>query len=98
MKRDVIEYRLQVNGIFGRNRKEKFETFLLAEIDSGETIEADDLRRLAESKMSEIKVKSGRVLVKRFPVTIETLEDGMVIRGMTISLLSNAVALDLGVI
>jgi hypothetical protein len=93
----ILEYRLQVNGIFGRNRKPKFETFLILETDASEPMDMEKLKALAGEKIAEIKVKSGRVCVTKTPVTIEQ-HDGHTFKSMMLSLAVNNTCLDLGTI
>lgn len=94
MKHDLFVYHLQVNGIFGRNRKPKFDQFVIIETPATEAIDETELRRLADIKMIEIKVKSGRLKITRTPVSIETI-DGIEFRTYTYSLAGNQV-IDLG--
>lgn len=93
----VNEYRLQIKGIFGRNRKVKFETFPLTEIPIDQTADEADIRRLAQAKIAEVRVKSGSVKVTKTPITIEKGEF-FISRSHMISLLADNTFIDLGVI
>ena len=95
MKTEVTAYHLQVRGIFGRNRKAKFETFLLIETPKGQTIGDDELKSLATAKIIVVKVKSGKVKVTKTHVTIEQA-NGMTYRAMEIALGVDNTVLDLG--
>jgi len=87
--RQLREYRLHVKGIFGRNRKPKFESFLITETESELSIE--EVESLMASKIAEIKVKSGHVKVVTNPVKIEVGESGVTYRTTTIDLSGNNV-------
>ena len=91
------EYKLSVTGLFGRNRKVKFESFTIHECAAGSEVSESFIKELADKKMAEIKVKSGRVRVLIYPVTVETFQ-GIEMKSTTISLAGQKVALDLGTI
>jgi len=55
----VNEYTLYLQGVFGRNRKPKFELFKLAQIDVSEpALNEEALDKLVQDKLKEIKLKS----------------------------------------
>lgn len=97
MKTRVNEFRLQVKGVFGRNRKSKFETFPLVETPMEQEEDASYIRRLAEAKIKEIRLKSGTAKVTKMPITIEKTEN-WVSRSHEISLLADNTYIDLGTI
>ncbi|HYX39964.1 MAG TPA: hypothetical protein VE954_43260 [Oligoflexus sp.] len=92
---EYIQFHLQVTGIFGRNRKPKFEQFLLAEVPIGQAVDPVELERLAREKMAEVKVKSGRVKVTQTPTKIEVY-DGIEFRTHTIRFGVDNTVIDLG--
>jgi hypothetical protein len=63
------EYRLNVKGIFGRNRSVKFDSFLI--LDTDQDLSLDEVEKLAAAKIKEVKVKSGYCAVVRNPVEID---------------------------
>lgn len=69
-KKNVFEYRLHLNGIFGRNRKAKFDTFPIC--DSDVKLSGLDLSEKAVKVLASTKAKSGcKYRVVETPVTIE---------------------------
>lgn len=67
----VYDYNLKINGVFGRNRTAKFKIERLARRlrDVEQPTEAE-LWTLVESKLSEIKLKTGKWVLTRAPVEI----------------------------
>lgn len=92
---EMTRYELVVRGLFGRNRKEKFAIFMLAELPRETNMPEAELKRLAEAKIAEIKVKSGRVRVSKIPMKIEHT-DGFTIRTMQVALGVDTTVMDLG--
>lgn len=76
-KLKVYEYRLFIKGLFGRNRKVKFESFLLTE-DKESQLSVEELEKLLEAKLKELKVK-GVALIKvvETPCEIENMDGVM---------------------
>ena len=91
------EYSLQVRGVFGRNRKSKFEQFTILDVPAGEKVDMEALKALAMKKIAEVKVKSGRVKICKTPYTMEKVGDFNV-KSMEISLMTDNTVLDLGTI
>lgn len=58
MDKIVNEYTLYVEGIFNRNRKAKFESFKLAQIPVGESLNELDLDKLVQEKLNEIRLRN----------------------------------------
>jgi len=79
-KTEVNEYRIFVNGLFGRNRKVKREGFSLIEKPFDAPILGEDaLDLLVSMKLNDIKLKYGKVSVTMNKVTIEN-DNGVIIR------------------
>jgi hypothetical protein len=68
--RNVLDYQVVVRGLFGRNRTAKFAMFKVRRADAGAFVDLADLLPLMESKLAEIKFKSGYVAVKEYPVEL----------------------------
>lgn len=86
-------YELVVTGVFGRNRKVKFETFKMAEIEGSDTDGAVVAEVVASipAKLKEIKAKLGlKWRVAAYPYTDTSYEDGAVMRTISISMLAAA--------
>jgi len=67
-----LQYRLNVKGLYGRNRSVKFQSILLANIPIGDKlIDYSSVLDLMEDKLTEIKFKSGRISVVEQPVCID---------------------------
>lgn len=68
-----VDYSLEIVGVFGRNRKAKFDSIRLMRVPKDEvqpTIE--QLKTLFYSKIKEIKAKPGsKVSIKALPVEIQ---------------------------
>lgn len=76
----INEYRLHIRGLFGRNRKAKFDSFTLVEKPIADAMLTDDeLKALIRSKLVEIKAKTGSVKVLVNEVTLEN-DSGVMIR------------------
>ena len=58
MDKIVNDYTLYVNGVFGRNRKAKFESFKLVELPVGESLNEIDLDKLVQDKINEIRLRN----------------------------------------
>lgn len=58
MDKIVNDYTLYVNGVFGRNRKAKFESFKLVELPAGESLNEIDLDKLVQDKINEIRLRN----------------------------------------
>ena len=72
MKKDVLDYRLAVRGLFGRNRKDYYETFLLVEeVDPKAPKALEELLPLARQKLREIKFRAGKWWLREEPVEVE---------------------------
>jgi hypothetical protein len=69
----VLEYTLRVKGLFGRNRKVKFQSFKLA-IDQMTPLFSDYVQALVDAKLAEIKVKSGQCTVYVQEMTLEAAQ------------------------
>jgi hypothetical protein len=52
-------YRLTVRGVWGRNRKEKYETWKLTRVPASAPLPLEEALALAREKAKELKVKSG---------------------------------------
>ena len=75
-KREVLTYSLAVRGVFGRNRKSKFEMFTLAK-HQAEPLPLEQLMAMMRAKLVEMKVKPGaKVSVREQPMTLEVREMG----------------------
>lgn len=72
-------YSLFVRGLWGRNRKEKFETWTIARSEDEKPIDAATLRSLAEAKANAIGVKHGKLSITEYPLSAERHPDGIVI-------------------
>jgi hypothetical protein len=59
----VLVYDMRVNGLFGRNRKVKSESFKLAEVPADAPLAVETVRELATKKLNEVKVK-GRAAIR----------------------------------
>ncbi len=71
-KREILRYQLCVKGIFGRNRKVKFEIFtLVKECDPSKPMTLDALMPLYRAKLAEIKFKGGVARITEDPLTVE---------------------------
>lgn len=71
MATNVYDYNLQLKGVFGRNRTEKFQSIRLARHEQdGAQPTVEELRRLTDAMLAEIKFKSGRWVVKQAPVEV----------------------------
>jgi hypothetical protein len=81
MSKEVIVFDLCLSGIFGRNRKEKFEVFKLAESETD--MPAQMLAELVESKLRDIKLKQGKWSVTKNKETLEVM-DGVTFRTRTL--------------
>ena len=82
-KKVVNEYRLYVNGLFGRNRKVKGEGFAICETPENEPLTNDELTIKVNEVIAREKIKSGRVKVYVSKVT-ETKYDGYTERLITL--------------
>lgn len=75
----VIDYNLRVRGVFGRNRKEKYESFKISRVPEAEDESFEPHIKLALEKLKEIKPKPGlRWRLARCPVTLEKREDRVI--------------------
>ena len=77
-------YELCIIGIWGRNRKVKFELFPLVELPDDSSIEAQELANLVAQKLLEIKAKSGKWHVTRDVEKLDDYGDGLVMRCRTL--------------
>lgn len=76
-KRNALNYVLWVNGLFGRNRRVKTDSFPLAEgVDSSTPKALDDLMPLFRAKLAEIKFKRGVARLEEQPVELEDFVEG----------------------
>jgi len=77
-KREALNYRVAVKGVWGRNRKVKYETWKLEGYTGlAEKAPLEAVLAAARAKLAELKVKSGSyVAVLEDPVTFETCESG----------------------
>ena len=76
-ERKILRYQLCVKGLFGRNRKVKFETFTLVEECAPETPKtADELMPLFKAKLAEIKFKGGLAWISEDPITLTRYDMG----------------------
>lgn len=66
----TLEYSLLVRGKFGRNRKERFECFVLAETPREAPKALPELMELMRAKVAEEKVKPGAKLM----ITVNKVE------------------------
>ena len=74
MRTKVYDYTLYIKGLFGRNRKVKFQGFPLIE-NSENQFSADGLRALMEAKIASIKPKGQFYLkVIETPCEIEMMD------------------------
>jgi len=90
-KRNVLNYRLTVRGVFGRNRTVKFDTFsLLKGVDPASPKTLKELLPMAWTKLAEIRFKSGTWKIEEDPVELNDYQDGdRVITLETYALLSS---------
>ncbi len=66
------QYRLNVKGLYGRNRSVKFQSILLTNIPIDIKItDYSNIIDLMEDKLIEIKFKSGRISIVEQPVCID---------------------------
>ena len=72
-KKNVLSYYLKVKGIFGRNRKVKFQVFsVLKDVDPMEHLPADEMARIAMGVLAdEVKLKSGYAVLAEQPEEVE---------------------------
>jgi hypothetical protein len=70
-------YRLQVRGVFGRNRTVKFHSTKLLPFDANVREEAE-VRAAAEVALKQLGLKSGSYLVTEDPIERECRDDGIV--------------------
>jgi hypothetical protein len=71
-KVEVLEYSLQVKGIWGRNRSVKFTSEKLARVPVGEPKPLAEVLALANAKLVTMKVKPGSAYnVVEQPMTVE---------------------------
>ena len=90
---------LQFKGVFGRNKKEKFETLTLLEGSfenpSIPELSGEELNKLVEEKLAEVKLKAGSWQVVRYPVQLEKYvsDSGkeVIMKSVTLSLISRNV-------
>lgn len=74
MKTKVYDYTLYIKGLFGRNRKVKFQGFPLIE-NSENQFSADGLRALMEAKINSIKPRGQFILkVIETPCELEMMD------------------------
>ena len=79
-KTEVNVYYLNINGLFGRNRKVKREVFSLIEKPFDAPILGEDaLDLLVSMKLNDIKLKYGKASVTMNKVTIEN-DNAIIIR------------------
>lgn len=79
-KVEVNVYYLNINGLFGRNRKVKREMLILTERPYGEPVLSfDAIDSLVSMKFNDIKLKYGKASVTMNKVTIEN-DNGVIIR------------------
>ena len=75
-KREVFDYVLYVRGVFGRNRKEKRETFRIYRAPDT-LVNLDKILADAMAKCAEIKLKAGATIaIDRNPVTLTDYVNG----------------------
>ena len=75
-KKNVLRYELIVRGVFGRNRKAKFDTFKLgANVDPATPRTLEDVLPLARAKLAEIKFKAGRWCVEEQPIELNIYDE-----------------------
>ena len=77
-------YELCITGIWGRNRKVKFDMFSLIELPGDSSIEAQELANLVAQKLLDIKAKSGKWHVTRDVEKLDDFGNGVIIRCRTI--------------
>ena len=77
-------YTLCITGIWGRNRKVKFDMFTMAELPDDSSIEAQELANLVAQKLLEVKAKSGKWHVTRDVEKLDDFGNGVIIRCRTI--------------
>jgi hypothetical protein len=73
MKEDThLQYKLNVKGLYGRNRSVKFQSILLTNIPiSDQLIDYSSVLNLMEDKLIEIKFKGDRISLIEQPVCID---------------------------
>ena len=76
-ERKVLRYECRVNGLFGRNRKVKFEIFaLVKECDPAAPMVLDALMPIFRAKLAEIKFKGGVASIDVSPITLTVYSGG----------------------
>ena len=65
----MFDYRLSVNGIFGRNRNPKRQSVRLVRSETQKTL--DEVRPLAMAALADLKPKAGlRWLIAEYPIEV----------------------------
>ena len=76
-ERKILRYKLVVKGLYGRNRKVKFELFtLVKECDPATPKTLDELMPMYKAKLVEIKFKGGSAWIEEDPITLNTHDMG----------------------
>lgn len=71
----VIDYMVAVRGVWGRNRKEKFDLVKLQRVPADKPLDTEAVKALAEAKLREMKARAGtKWRVAAYPVTLERVE------------------------
>ena len=66
----MLDYRLNVKGVYGRNRKVKFQSVRLALVPPDAPKAVNDLVELADAKLREIRVKSALIRIEEQPIEV----------------------------
>ena len=71
----VIDYMISIRGVWGRNRKEKFELVKLTRVPADQPLDVGAVTDAALARLAEMKAKAGlRWRLAAYPVTLETVE------------------------
>lgn len=74
----VNDYSVGVRGVFGRNRTEKFHTIrLLRLLSDGPQPTHDEVVALAKREIENLRLKTGRWVLRVRRVEVETYPDGV---------------------
>lgn len=84
----VVTYTLRFAGLFGRNRNPKNGHRDLAEVPEGQPLAEDEVQRLTDEAIAEIKPKPTvefRYQVVMCPETVEYRDNGIIVRSFQIA-------------
>ena len=69
MSKEMFEYRVEINGLYGRNRSVKYTSFKLAQREKA--MPDADVLKLASDKVADVKLKSGFYKVTEVPIEVD---------------------------